>query len=219
MSQPPRPDGPWHPQGPSSFPGPHGPQQFGPGAHGPQQFGPGPRPMPAPPSPRPGPAQNRPPAPKPRVRPVGPLLLVLSAIGAIVAIFLPWNHGQKLVSVPGGGMRFDKAEMWNGLQQAVVNIENDRIYGWLMIIAYLVTALACLVCVIAAIVALASPGGRVAGPLAWAGVALGLLGTLGVFGGYAVLGALHEGEWGMWVYGFSFLPGLLGAIGVSSRKF
>ena len=154
------------------------------------------------------------------LRAVGPLLMVLGAIIAIVAMFLTWNHDHEYIYGPDGGLTAVKGEAWNGWDQIGINLDAGRIYGTLMLIAFILTILASLLVLIAAIVTLAArPAGKGMGALALSGAVIGLLGTLGVMLGYLALGATDETTFAMWLYGFSFIPVLVGAIGALSKKY
>lgn len=137
---------------------------------------------------------------------VGPLLLLLGPAISIASTFLPFYPGNWYTPV------------LNGWQQIGVNIDNDRFYGWLMLVAFGVVGLEGILAVGAAVLGFARKldGARVVALIA---VGLGLLATAGVFAGYAVLGALDESTWGMWAYAASWLPAVVGAIGIASRKF
>lgn len=155
-----------------------------------------------------------------RLRPVGPLLMILGAIAAIIALFLPWNYDLVQVDAPEGGFTYENGEAWNAFDQIGVNQDAGRSYGTLMLIA-IILALACCVAVFISALGtlLARPRGKGLGVLGIIAAVLGLIGTLGVLLGYVVLGATHEGAIGMWIYGLSFIPVLIGAIGLLSKKY
>lgn len=146
--------------------------------------------------------------------------MILGAVAAVVSLFLPWNHDMVMVDVPGGGFTYEKGEAWNAFDQISVNQDAGRTYGTLMLIAVIVALAACVVVLIAALGALlARPRGRGLGVLGLVAAILGLVGTLGILLGYVALGATQEGDIGMWIYGLSFIPVLIGAIGVLSKKY
>lgn len=135
----------------------------------------------------------------------GPILMILGVALCAVGVMLPWNP-QALA----------KGEAWNGVEQAMVNIEEGRIYGWLMVVAFGVAAVAGLLALIAAALAMTR---RAAAVPAVTATVLGLVATLGVLSGYVAMEALDESTVGMWLYGASFLPVLIGAVGVAGRRF
>lgn len=145
--------------------------------------------------------------------PIGPILMLLGVVLAVVGIFLPWNHHMEVVDSASGGFSYEPGDAMNAFDQVEVNQDMGRAYGTLMLVAIILALLACLAVLISAVGSLVSRaparGLRVLGLL---GAIVGLLGTLGVLGGYLALGAVHEGEIGMWIYGLSFIPALVGAI-------
>lgn len=148
---------------------------------------------------------------------ISPPFLLISALLAVVSPFLRFNPGHGTPDNDlSDGVSFYSPPM-NGWTQALVNIENDRIYGWLMVIAFALAALAAFVLCVTAILAVAGVGA--ARWIVVPAVLLGLLPTAGLFIGYLLLGALSESTWGMWVYGASFLPSLFGALGITTRLF
>lgn len=148
---------------------------------------------------------------------ISPPFLLISAFLAVVSPFLRFNPGYGTPDNDlSDGISFYSPPM-NGWTQALVNIENDRIYGWLMAISFALAALAAFVLLMTAILAVAGVGAT-----RWIvlpAVLLGLLPTAGLFIGYLLLGALSESTWGMWVYAASFLPSLPGALGITTRLF
>lgn len=152
----------------------------------------------------------------PKARPLGPILMILGVVAAIVSLFLPWNHHMELAH-GDGGLTVEKKEAMNAFDQILVNMDAGRSYGLLMLIAVLLAIACCVVVVVASVMALSRPGSG--GTLALVGAIVGLIATAGVFLGYVGLGAVHEAEFGMWIYAASFVPVLIGAIGVASKKF
>lgn len=166
-----------------------------------------------------GPMTGWAPAARP-VRPIGALLMIFGAVVAVLATFLTWNHDHDLVDAPDGGLTPVPTDVWNGWDQIEVNIRQGRVYGTLMLVAFIIAILAAVMVIAAAIIALTARSvGIGAGVLALAGALIGLVGTLGVMLGYLALGATDETTFVMWLYGFSFVPVLIGAIGVVTRKY
>lgn len=152
----------------------------------------------------------------PKARPLGPILMILGVVAAIVSLFLPWNHHMEFVHGEGG-LSVEKKEAMNAFDQILVNMDAGRSHGLLMLIAVLLAIACCVVVVVASVMALSRPGSG--GTLALVGAIVGLIATAGVFLGYLGLGAAHEAEFGMWIYAASFVPVLIGGIGVASKKF
>ena len=155
-----------------------------------------------------------------RLRPVGPLLMILGVLACVISLFLTWNVDQEFVDSPDGGITVVDGESWNAFDQISVNQDAGRFYGTLMLVAIIIALLCCVGALISALVTLvARPAGKGAGAIALTAGILGLVATLGVIIGYMVLGASHEIHIGGWLYGFSFIPVLIGAIGVLSKKY
>ncbi len=146
--------------------------------------------------------------------------MLLGTIACVVGVFLPWNYELVPVDTPGGGYGFADGDPWNGLDQMTINMDNGRFYGALMLVAFVVALVACVGSLVAAIGTLtARDPGRGLGVLALISAILGILATLGTIVGYLALGATHEMALGVWVFGLSFIPVLIGSIGVLARKY
>lgn len=141
---------------------------------------------------------------------IGALLMLFGAVVCVISTLLVWNYDLDIVDAPGGGITFAEGEAWNGWQQAMVNVEAGRGTGPMMLTSLVLAVLAAVVVIAIAALALlgrkaqASSVGLIA---AWTGFAAsGLM----VFG-YLGLGATESMQIGVWLYGISFLPALVGA--------
>lgn len=150
---------------------------------------------------------------------VGPLLMIIGAIVTVVSMFLPWNYDIEWTTGQGG-VSMSRGEAINVFTQIVWNVEAGRPYGYLQLAAVVLAFVAVAIVVIVAIMAMTSPRpSKKLGGVAIAAGILGMVATLGVFSGYAVLGALGEAAYGMYIYAVAFIPAMIGAVGVKSWKF
>lgn len=143
---------------------------------------------------------------------VGSLLMVSGALLSVVSTFLTWNHDQTYGQADDGyGIQLVEGEAWNGWQQAAVNVSSGRIYGLLM---YLSLGLACTAAVIVllASIAIFVTKCHLGPPQALTGAIIGFVATIALVGGYVVLGAAGAMEFGVWLFGSSFIGPLVGAI-------
>lgn len=147
-----------------------------------------------------------------KMRPIGPILLLLAVAACAIGVFLPWQ--------PSSDGFFGHADDWNGFDQMMVNIDNGRVYGALMMVSFIVAGVSALCLVVAAFGALATGGTqRWPGVIAIIFAILGLIATAGMLVGYVSLGATDFIGIGTWIYGLSGVVMLLGAIGVASRAY
>lgn len=163
----------------------------------------------------PGPAPGKAP-----VKPLGPILMILGAIAAVVATFLTWYTDTEWVEAPGGGITAAEGKGRNAFEQADLVSGNDGGLGALFWIALIVALAACLAVLIAAIgTLLARPVGKGLGVLGLVAAILGLIATVGLLIGFFAIAGGHHLEMAVWLFGLSFVPVLIGAIGVLSKKY
>lgn len=146
--------------------------------------------------------------------------MLIAAVVTVVSMFLPWNYEVSWVNAPGGGIQMERGEAINLFTQIGWNLDAERFYGYLQLAAAILAIIASLVIAVVAIMALTSrPRSQGLGVAGLTTAIIGLLATLGVFAGYALLGALGEAAFGMYLYAVAFVPGLIGAIGLKKGAF
>lgn len=123
---------------------------------------------------------------------------------------MPWNENINMFSLDGEGPV--SANAWD---QMIVNIDNGRFYGILMLISLLLTVLASLLVLCFTVVYLFTRSKSV-GNIVIIVAVLGLAASGGMISGYAILGAMSEGTIYMVVFGLSFIPVVAASIGMRS---
>lgn len=154
----------------------------------------------------------------PRGRPVvGAVLMILGVALCAISVLLPWNYGREY-TVTDAGVIAHEDQAWNAFDIVALTLNEHGPEGVLLPIALILALLSAVATIALAAAALAGSA-RLPGALVLTPATVGMAATLGTLIGYFALGFSHQMDVGVWLFGLSFVPVLIGAIGVVSKKY
>lgn len=144
--------------------------------------------------------------PSPLATIMGAVALV-GALASLLSTFPTWFSYEGMQFGDQPVQMFD----FNGWEQMIVNIEEGRVYGWLMLVS-LIAVIAGVTLVLTGFIGNFTTRAPWPQRLMLGGAIAGLAGGLGLVIGYAVLDAGYAMSWATWLYGLAWIVVLIAAI-------